>query len=315
MPSTRPDSRTAQRFHHQALPYRDLADLLDQVVPFVREGVERGEPVLVAQPRDRIAALRLALGPAAEAVRFLDMAAVGRNPACIIPAWRDFLDKHPPGTAVRGVGEPVWSGRRQAELAECALHEALLNLAFEDGPGWQLLCPYDTAALPGEVLAEALRTHPFVGAGPGAASVHYAGEEGARAAFAGSLPVPPADAAELGFGLDDLAGLRALVRRTAEAAGLSPDVSDDLVLATHELASNSILHAGGEGVLRTWRTREALCVEIADAGVITDPLAGRESSGFLDESGRGLWMANQLCDLVQVRSSARGTTVRLHTWL
>jgi anti-sigma regulatory factor (Ser/Thr protein kinase) len=305
-----------QRFHHQALPYRDLADLLDQVVPFVREGVERDEPVLVAQPRDRIAALRLALGPEAQAVRFLDMAAIGRNPACIIPAWRDFLDKHPPGTPVRGVGEPVWSGRRPAELAECALHEALLNLAFEDGPGWQLLCPYDAAALPEEVLAEALRTHPFVGAGPGRASERYTrGGQDARTAFAGSLPAPPADATAVGFGLDDLAALRALVRRTAEAAGVSTDVSDDLVLASHELASNSILHGGGEGVLRTWRTGEALCVEIDDAGVITDPLVGRESSGFLDETGRGLWMANQLCDLVQVRSSARGTTVRLHTWL
>jgi len=26
-------------------------------------------------------------------------------------------------------------------------------------------------------------------------------------------------------------------------------------------------------------------------------------------------MANQLCDLVQVRSSQRGTSVRLHSWL
>jgi hypothetical protein len=26
-------------------------------------------------------------------------------------------------------------------------------------------------------------------------------------------------------------------------------------------------------------------------------------------------MANQLCDLVQVRSGADGTTIRIHTWL
>ena len=31
--------------------------------------------------------------------------------------------------------------------------------------------------------------------------------------------------------------------------------------------------------------------------------------------GRGLWIANQLCDLVQVRSGAAGTTVRLHARL
>jgi hypothetical protein len=27
--------------------------------------------------------------------------------------------------------------------------------------------------------------------------------------------------------------------------------------------------------------------------------------------GRGLWIANQLCDLVQIRSSAAGTVVRM----
>ena len=29
----------------------------------------------------------------------------------------------------------------------------------------------------------------------------------------------------------------------------------------------------------------------------------------------GLWLANQLCDTVQVRSSEHGTTVRLISWL
>ena len=28
--------------------------------------------------------------------------------------------------------------------------------------------------------------------------------------------------------------------------------------------------------------------------------------------GRGVWLANQLCDLVQIRSGAAGTVVRLH---
>jgi anti-sigma regulatory factor (Ser/Thr protein kinase) len=44
-------------------------------------------------------------------------------------------------------------------------------------------------------------------------------------------------------------------------------------------------------------------------------MVGRGQQFQLTESGRGLWMANQLCDLVQVRSSQTGTTVRMHTWL
>ena len=39
-----------------------------------------------------------------------------------------------------------------------------------------------------------------------------------------------------------------------------------------------------------------------------DPLAGRERPAGLGDAGRGLWIVNQLCDLVQVR----GGVVRLH---
>jgi hypothetical protein len=30
------------------------------------------------------------------------------------------------------------------------------------------------------------------------------------------------------------------------------------------------------------------------------------------DGGLGLWMVNQLCELVEVRTDPRGTTVRLH---
>lgn len=308
-------SAIGQRFHHQAVFYEGPVDLVDFVVPFVREGIDRGEPVLVAQPADRLDAVRRALGTDAGQVRFLDMADVGRNPARIIPAWRDFVAEQPAGRSVRGVGEPVWSGRRHAELAECRLHESLLNVAFDGGPPWQLLCPYDVGRLPRDVVDDARRTHPYAGPWPGRPSRSYGGAEHALAEFGSPLPAPPADATEVPFGLDDLAGLRRLVHRLAESAGLSGDAADDLVLAAHELASNSILHGGGAGVFRGWQTQDALVLQLSDRGRIADPMVGREPSGSFEESGRGVWIANQLCDLVQVRSSGRGTTVRLHAWL
>jgi anti-sigma regulatory factor (Ser/Thr protein kinase) len=46
--------------------------------------------------------------------------------------------------------------------------------------------------------------------------------------------------------------------------------------------------------------------------MIGDPLAGREEPRGEQHSGRGLWIANQLCDLVQVRSYATRSVVRLH---
>ena len=74
--------------------------------------------------------LEKSLDGQADEVAFVDMGELGRNPARIIPAWQDFLDAHA-GRPVRGIGEPIWPGRRPEELLECQLHEALLNVAVD----------------------------------------------------------------------------------------------------------------------------------------------------------------------------------------
>jgi anti-sigma regulatory factor (Ser/Thr protein kinase) len=48
---------------------------------------------------------------------------------------------------------------------------------------------------------------------------------------------------------------------------------------------------------------------------VADPLAGRLTPAHDQEGGRGLYLVHQLCDLVQLRSSPSGTTVRVVTWL
>ena len=300
-----------QGFLHAAAFYDDLDSWVDLVAPFVRDGVRAGEPVLVAELPAQLAALEKALGKEADAVALVDMIDVGKNPACIIPVWREFVDRHP-GRPVRGVGEPAWSGRREVELEECRLHEALLNLAF-DGPGiFRLLCPYDVGRLTSDVVAGAMRTHPDLGAHPRHAT--YDAYDHAHDVFARPLPPPPDSAQVIHFGAKDLSLLRTGVRFISEGARLPAEVTEDLVLAVHELACNSIEHAGGRGALRAWAMPDSLVLEVTDMGVIDDPLVGREPALDVSEGGRGIWMANHLCDLVQVRSSQAGTTVRLHTW-
>ena len=44
---------------------------------------------------------------------------------------------------------------------------------------------------------------------------------------------------------------------------------------------------------------------------IVDPLAGRRQP-VADTGGYGLWIVNQLADLVQIRNDALGSTVRAH---
>ena len=301
-------------FRHAALFYRGVDHLVDNVLPFIRAGVESGAPILVALPPDHLAPLAEALGTDASAVMLADMSVLGRNPARIIPEWLDFLAQAPPGTVPRGVGEPVWAGRREAELEECRLHESLLNVAFDGGRSWDLLCPYDVDALPPALVADAMRTHPSLD-GEGRRLVAYGGHAFAQSAFTSPLPAPPESAEEFSFDASDLGHLRRIVHRLVVEAGLAPDAGEDLVLAAHELATNSIQHGGGWGRLVTWREADALVVEIRDTGRIGDPMVGRYLTGGMAENGRGVWMANQLCDLVQVRSSPDETAVRLFTWL
>jgi anti-sigma regulatory factor (Ser/Thr protein kinase) len=113
------------------------------------------------------------------------------------------------------------------------------------------------------------------------------------------------------FGLDDLHDVRALIAAAATASGLSPRRSNDVVVAASELAANSILHGGGRGLASVWGEGGALFVEVADAGTIVDPSVGHMRPDPTADHGRGLYIANQLCDEVSIDSSSTGTRVRL----
>src|SRR4051794_17788038 len=145
-------------FQHQALIYEGAEEYLAGTVPFLRGALEAGEPALVVVGREQTELLEDELGDDAGRVRFLPMDQVGRNPARIIPLWRDFLDANE-GSSVRGIGEPVWVARSPAALEECQRHESLLNAAFASGPAWSLLCPYDAGSLPDEALEKVGHSH------------------------------------------------------------------------------------------------------------------------------------------------------------
>jgi anti-sigma regulatory factor (Ser/Thr protein kinase) len=285
-------------FHHEAVFYDGEQTYMDRLLPFLREGATADEPMLVAVSPARIRLLSDALGADAAKVTFVPMDELGRNPARIIPAWRAFTDRA--GTrAVRGIGEPVWAGRSRAELDECHLHESLLNVAFADRPSFQLLCPYDTAALPADVLQRARRSHPCVDEhGTTEPSDHYHPE----LTLTVGLPAVPGSARRLVFDGPALGDVRRAVAAAAREVGISDDRTDACVLAVNELAANSVRHGGGRGELHIWHEDDALVCEVRDAGCITDPLAGRRIPTIEQLGGRGLWMVNQLCDLVQIRT-------------
>lgn len=307
-----PSPVESRAFEHDALFYDDLDSFVGHVGDFVRAGLESGEAVLVATDAAKGEALRDHLGSFAD-VDFVDMASVGLNPGRIIPVWREFLSEAiAAGRGARGVGEPVWPGRSQAELVECQHHESLLNLAFGDGPGWTLLCPYDVTHLPEDVLQEAMRSHPHVVVGEERRpSSGYADPARVPDQLASPLAEPDVPVTTVAFAGDGFTELRDEALRRARNARVPRERLDDFALAVHELATNSVRHGRGAGVARFWTEPGAFVTEIADAGQVDDPLVGRAKPPLGDEGGRGLWMVHQMCDLVQLRTSPRGTVVRI----
>jgi anti-sigma regulatory factor (Ser/Thr protein kinase) len=301
-------------FQHEALLYDGLDRFAAAAAPFLREGLEAGEQMMVAVSPDRIDVLRDELGGAAEPVHFVDMVELGRNPGRIIPAWRDFLATHRrDGEPIRGIGEPIWAGRNADELAESQLHEALLNVAFADAENFRLLCPYDRSALDGTVLHEACCSHPaIVDGGERRPSTVYRDADQLLAPFEAPLPPPRSATEVLAYDAMSLDGVRVAVGDRGAAAGLDADRAGDLVLAVSEAAANSVRHGGGNGVVRMWQEGEALICEVRDRGRVEDPLVGRSRPSPDAGGGWGLYIAHQVCDLVQLRSDERGTVVRLH---
>jgi hypothetical protein len=270
---------------------------------------------MVAVIAARIALVRAALGKDAVRVHFVDMAELGRNPAHIIPGWQRFLEAHSKdGQRMRGIGEPIWAGRRREEIVECQLHEALLNVAVDPEVPFWLLCPYNSDLLDDEVIAEAHRSHPVIidsGAIPG--SPLYGGARHVEHFFGAGLPELDGVPDQLYFNRTTLQRILPFVAARALTGGVAADQAADLAVSAHHVASSSLQRAALGGVVRFWRRPDAVVCEVRDHTWLADPLAGRRltSRGERD----GLWLANQTCDLVQVRSTQAGTTVRMHHWI
>jgi anti-sigma regulatory factor (Ser/Thr protein kinase) len=298
---------------HTALLYRDAAEYLDGVVPFLLDGLAEGASVCAAVPGPNLELVRTGLGGRAEEVRLFDMSEVGRNPGRILAEVMHKVVGERPEAPARIVDETVWPGRTELEYPACVQHEALVNLAFVGRPV-SVLCPYD-ARLPARVLADVAATHPaLVQDGVARPSADYA-PDAAVGRTADPLP-EPAVAAVFAFDGPRLAAARRFVRNEATTTGLDGDRVLDLVLAVGELAANSIRHGGGRGTVRVWvepaHGRGLLVVEVADAGRLTDPLAGRRPATERQLSGRGLLMVHKLADLVRTSTGPGGTTIRTY---
>ena len=131
------------------------------------------------------------------------------------------------------------------------------------------------------------------------------------------MPEPSqADSALLtaAFDAERISALRHAVGRCAEAVGLRGQRLEDYVFAVNEIITNAVRHAGGRGWLRMWRNGDGLRCEVSDegSGIPPDRLNGHQQlPPSFATSGRGLWLARHLCDLLTVQTSPTGTKITL----
>ncbi len=315
---------------HPALFYADDESYLAGTLPFLREGLDAGRPVMMAAPPAKLDIVAAALGPVASQVVFHDMTLAGRNPGRIIAGvLRAFVDEHAERGRVHIIGEPIWAGRTPAEYAAAVQHEALINVALVDRPA-SVLCPYDTSALDPAAVADAERTHPvLIEGGESSTSAHYADPTELALRTSGPLAEPTEIGETLVFSAPTgPRTVRTAVAEHALRAGLDEDRVSDLCLSAYEVAVNTVVHTGRPGLLALWMREQgrsagweaaepaAVVCEVQDSGWISDPLVGRHRCGPAEGRGYGLRLAHELCDLVQVHSDpSLGTTVRMTMYL
>jgi anti-sigma regulatory factor (Ser/Thr protein kinase) len=303
---------------HQALLYGSEEEFLTATVPFIRDGLDRGDPIRVATTSRNTRWLQVALGADAHHVAFCDSSLWYRHPVRTLAALHHAVQAAAPGgQRLRMIEDPMCTARTRQESKEWARYESLVNAALAQANA-ALVCTYDTRLVASDVVAEVARTHPeLVVNGGSRLSTRYVDPAAFNAEFDKTpLPDPPPSALRLRFdGVSQLSTLRGFVISYVTWAGAAIQSAEQFVQAVDEVATNAIDHGGGSGLLRVWTDPQRISCEVSDTGAgLRDPLAGRLPTGFTAR-GRGLWLARQLCDLVELHSGPGGTTVRLHLTL
>lgn len=300
---------TGARFAHEAFVFDSDAEVRTRVVPFVAEGLERDEAVIVVASGAVRTVLEDALGGARERLAvFADSAGFWRGDgqstlAAYHESMRPLLAA---GRPWRLVGEPTWLAVPGGEA--WSRFEAVANDAFADYPYYSL-CLHDRRRLAPALVENALRTHPLVwDGGDVVPSPAYQPTEAFLRAVEPEWTGEPARRDRVTVTQCDAA--RRYVRANVPR-GLA-DRADDVLLAVHELVANAI-EAAGAAEVSHWEVDGAQVWQVGDDGPGLHDAAAGYSPPPLDLSGgRGLWMARSLADEATVRPHGPGTAIRLY---
>jgi anti-sigma regulatory factor (Ser/Thr protein kinase) len=301
------------QLEHDAFLYGSDEQLVTAMVPFLREGLTRGDAAAAVTTPGNLALLRDRLGADAH-VSYVEAADWYVRPAAAIAqfdaAIRELIDGGAPH--LRVVGELPF-GSTAGEHASWNRYEAIVNEAFKRAPLW-VVCLYDTRALPEQLIEAARRTHPTLfETRRRRQSVDYV----EPAVLLGQIPepgIPVAGPPRLQLRIDgDPRGWRHSLAGAVEAEALPRGRAEEFLIAVGEVVANALGHGHGLAELTLWSTNDGVVCAVHDDGPgVDDPFAGYLPPGNDDAAqGMGLWVARQLSDSLAIQSGAGGTTVRL----
>lgn len=284
---------------HRAVPYTDPGHHAAALSPALRTALERNEHAIAVVDGDCRAELDRVLGPDAGVEFRAPEQMHAAPPFTVATRWARAARRatERAGTRLTAVGQ------RMDELPghdtgywvrlDVALSRVLAGLpvtmlcSFRDDEGARELAgtTHDALLLDG-------------------AEVPSTNRRDDRALLAEHPQAPPADLGrplfEMDIELPGLSGLRRRVHTEAVLSGLGPSRAADLVLAVNEIATNGVEHGSGLPRLRMWRAPEGLVGEVSDAGRTRLAFPGMLAPPPAGARGRGLWLASELTDSLQV---------------
>jgi hypothetical protein len=161
---------------HEALVYSSTDELAAGTLPFVQQGLTRGDQLLVVLREAGRTVLREALGGDAAQIEFADAIDWYQSPEHAFQRYSRYLDDHfeDGASRVRVVAEVIWpESSASVAVAEWKRYEAGISPAMASVPV-SFICAYNTQELPAEIVSDARRTHPVLRTAEGALpSAHY----------------------------------------------------------------------------------------------------------------------------------------------
>jgi anti-sigma regulatory factor (Ser/Thr protein kinase) len=311
----RPDVDDHEAYRHDAAVYHSPEEFLAVALPFVRDGLAAGEPVLVALPPALAELVVGALPDGHDGVSVVPYDDLYRRPARGVQALERLLTSQtiPDAGHVRVLGATPLPAARTS-WQPWARFEAYLTSSLAASPAW-LLCLFDGQVASPEVLDDVRRTHPHLVDPTTGRRTNPTWEMGASFLRDSMSREEPEDTTAPAVTVTDPSphDVRRLVATAAAGTRLSESDRLDLVTAASEIATNAHQHGRPPVVVRIWSEDDLLTVRVRDAGIGPDDpsvgLAGVDRAP--GAGGMGLWLANLLCSEVTMRVDPEGFEVRL----